>query len=122
MVVDVRGSWHSTYGWFGIILAVLTAGLFTRLMLRVASQRLPANRMRRALEFLPVGLGLALVIVYLFGATRLLAPGATAWLPTLVVCAGGMFGIGYLSPAPDDPSDVDGDTDDLTETSAALTG
>ena len=56
--VDVRGSWRSVYGLFGLALAMATAAAFVRAVLDLARHRLSGNRSRRAIRFLVPGFAL----------------------------------------------------------------
>src|SRR5207342_3666549 len=56
--VDVKGSFPSVYGIFGLAVFGMTALLVVGLVIRLALGRLPENRWQRAVQFLPVGLGL----------------------------------------------------------------
>ncbi len=114
MVVDVRGSVRSVYGTFGLLLAVLT-GIALALALRaLALHRLSSNRWARALRFLGPGIGLGLVFVIGFSILRIFAPRPARWAPIMIVCAGALFLVGYLSPSPegDDQFERDGADDE----------
>lgn len=100
-VADVRGSAHSTYGMFGLVVAVFTAASFAAAALALARGRLPANRMRRALRFLVPGIGLGLTLVVTTSALRILVPRPSRWIPTVVICSVVLFAVGYLTPAPE---------------------
>jgi hypothetical protein len=95
---DVRGSMASIYGIFGLIIAGITAVLLVTLLVAIWRQRLPRNRWQRAIWFLPVGVGLGLVLTFTLSAARLLAPGPQWWLPLVLVCALGSFVLGYFLP------------------------
>ncbi|MDQ3578467.1 MAG: hypothetical protein M3443_12910, partial [Actinomycetota bacterium] len=62
-VADVRGSFWSVYGVFGVAMLGLTIIAWLSVLLAVARHRLPRNRVRRALRFLPAGLGTGIVTV-----------------------------------------------------------
>ncbi len=111
LVVDVRGSVRSVYGTFGLLLAVLT-GLALAIALRaLAAHRLSPNRWARGLRFLVPGVGLGMVLVILCSMLRIFAPRVSRWGPIMLLCAGGLFLFGYLTPTPQDddvpePADV----------------
>jgi hypothetical protein len=99
-VVDVRGSIRSVYGLFGLGIAILTAFILVSLLTALARQRLPDNRWRRALRFVPLGAGVALVAAFTLSVARLFVPTVAHVLPVLAVAVAVTFGIGYLTPAP----------------------
>ena len=101
LVVDVRGSITSTYGVFGVSVAVLTLLFGAAVGLALARHRLPVNRWSRALRFLPVGIGLGLTVTFTLSATRLLTPAPAIWAPTVAGCAVAAFLLGYFTPTPD---------------------
>ncbi|MFN2504420.1 MAG: hypothetical protein ABR540_09345 [Acidimicrobiales bacterium] len=104
-VVDVRGSLLSVYGIFGLGVAFLTLLSFLGALVGLARHRLPPNRWRRALRFLTPGLGLGLLLNFTLSATRVFVPTPGRWLTVMVVSAGVLFGLGYLTPAPDTGED-----------------
>ena len=111
-VVDVRGSLRSVYGIFGLGVAFLTALSFLGALVGLARHRLPPNRWRRALRFLTPGLGLGLLLNFTLSATRVFVPTPGRWLTIVVVSAAVLFGLVYLTPAPDTGED-DEDEDEL---------
>jgi len=117
-VVDVRGSLRSVYGIFGLGVAFLTLLTFVGVLVGLARHRLPANRWRRALRFLTVGLGLGLLLNFTLSATRVFVPTPGRWLTIVVVSAAVLFGLGYLTPTPD-TGDDDEDDDELAGLPAA---
>lgn len=114
-VIDVRGSLRSVYGVFGMGVALLTALSFLGALVGLARHRLAPNRWRRALRFLTPGLGLGLLLNFTLSATRVFVPTPGRWLTIVVVSAAVLFGLGYLTPAPDT-----GEDDDEEEVMAAL--
>ena len=101
LVVDVRGSLRSVYGLFGVAVAVLTAVNLGGAFIALARHRLPTDRWRRALRFLPGGIGLGLTAVFLLSALRVFAPQANRWVPILLLTSAVAFGLGYLTPTPE---------------------
>lgn len=113
--VDVRGSALSLYGWFGIIVGLLTLALLGSLLVTVYYRRLSgSNRWQRAVQFLPVGAGVGLTLTFTLSALRLLIPSAPAWLSVVLISAAVAFVIGYFMPLgrddehDDEHDDVDG--------------
>jgi hypothetical protein len=105
---DVQGSLVSVYGLFGIAVLLMTALSLGAAFLALARQRLPANRWRRALRFLPGGVGAGLTTVITLSVLRLVAPAPIAEIPLVLAAAGVAFALGYLTPNPDEPApDVD---------------
>ncbi len=111
-VFDVRGSLRSVYGVFGVSIAFLTVLSFLGALIGLARHRLPPNRWRRGLRFLTPGLGLGLLLNFTLSATRVFVPTPGRWLTIVVVSAAVLFGLGYLTPAPD-AGDDDEDLDEL---------
>ncbi|MFB9909059.1 hypothetical protein [Allokutzneria oryzae] len=99
-VSDVRGSPWSVYGIFGIALLVVTAIAWATALLALARHRLSANRWRRAVRFLPAGVGTGLVAVVTLSVLRLVPPEPTIEIP--VVLGSAVIGLllGYLTPHP----------------------
>jgi hypothetical protein len=97
---DVDGSLWSDYGVFGLAVAGSTLVLLGSLLWRIWRGALPANRWRRALQFLPVGAGVGLTLTFTLSATGLLAPSGTAWTTFCLVCTAAAFLLGYLLPLP----------------------
>jgi hypothetical protein len=94
--VDVKGSALSVYAVFGLAVAGITLVLLAALLLAIARRRLPLNRWKRALVFLPVGAGLGMTLTFTLSAARLLTPNGPAWLSlvsgfALVAFVGGYF-------------------------------
>jgi hypothetical protein len=104
---DVDGSLLSVYGVFGIAVLVLTALSWGAGLLALARQRLPHNRWRRALRFLPAGVGTGLVAVITLSVLRVVAPAPLAEVPLVLAFGAAAFGLGYLTPNPDDPTEPD---------------
>ncbi len=101
-VADVRGSIVSTYGLFGSGVAVVTAILWAAVLLALARHRLPVNRWRRALRFVPAGAGFGLVVIVSLSALRLTAPTGSSELGFLLGTTAVAFLLGYLTPTPRD--------------------
>jgi hypothetical protein len=99
---DVRGSVWSVYGMFGIALVVLTLLAWLGALVALARHRLPANRWRRALRFLPAGFGTGLSAVITLSVLRLVAPAPAAELPLILGAAAAALVLGYLTPYPGD--------------------
>jgi hypothetical protein len=98
IAVVVDGSLSSVYGVFGLAVAGITVVLVTSLLMDLARERLPTNRWRRGLRFLPVGTGLGFTATFTLSATRLLTPSATAWATLVAVLSVGAFSLGYFLP------------------------
>lgn len=104
-VIDVRGSVTSALGLLGFFVLVTTAlGLFGT-VLAVQRGTLGANRVRRAVRFGAVGLGVGIAGVLALAVFRVLAPTDAVWLPVTVVPAVIGAVLGYLSPGPLRPDD-----------------
>jgi hypothetical protein len=101
---DVQGSLVSVYGLFGIAVLLMTALSLGAAFFALARQRLPANRWRRALRFLPGGVGAGLTMVITLSVLKLVAPAPIAEIPLVLAAAGVGFGLGYLTPNPDEPA------------------
>lgn len=107
---DVRGSLLSTYGVFGTGVAAITAVLLGTVLVRLAGQRLPRNRWRRALRFAVPGFGIGLTVTFTLSVFRVVVPSAGKWLVVIFVFGAGLFVVGYLTPSPDhDDDDGPGD-------------
>ncbi|HXW32551.1 MAG TPA: hypothetical protein VEJ21_05600 [Acidimicrobiales bacterium] len=98
--VDVRGSLISVYGLFGLAALVLTVLAVLGVLAAAAWHRLPANRLLRALRFVPAGVGVGLVLVFALSAFRVWAPSNGHSLVLVLVCLAVAFGVGFLSPTP----------------------
>lgn len=120
---DIRGSVNSVYGVFGMAMLAITLLLLGGLLLRIRRTQMPENRWRRALRFLPVGIGLGLVLTFTLSATRQLSPSATSWTSIVLLCGAAAFALGYLLPigvaegadAVEGGDDADGFDDDTEE-------
>lgn len=99
---DVRGSLWSVYGVFGLAVFGLTVLAWTGALIALARRRLPANRWRRAMRFLPAGVGTGLVAVISLSVLRVVAPSPAVAIPFVVGAAAAAFLLGYLTPHPDD--------------------
>lgn len=121
---DIRGSMTSVYGVFGMAMLGITLVLLAGLLLDIRSTRMPRNRWRRALRFVPVGIGVGLVLTFSLSALRQLTPSATSWTTVVLLCAAGAFALGYLLPVgvPDeqeglaDQADVDAGDEEADDT------
>jgi hypothetical protein len=101
LVVDVRGSLASVYGLFGLAVLVLTLLAFLGVLFGLARHRLPVNRFRRSLRFLVPGVGLGLFLGFTLSATRVFVPQPGRWVPLVIGSAAVLFGLGYLTPSPE---------------------
>ena len=121
VMVDVRGSVASVYGLFGLALVLLTAISLGGALIALATHRLPDNRWRRGLRFLTPGIGIGLAIVFTLSALRVFVPRPGRWIPILVISAGVLFALGYLTPSPDeDDAELDGEEIDDDQQEAAV--
>jgi hypothetical protein len=102
-VSDVNGSLWSVYGVFGLVLLGLTALLWLTSLLALARHRLPPNRARRALRFLPAGVGTGLVAVISLSVLRLVPPAPAVEIPVVLGAAAIALLLGYLTPHPVPP-------------------
>ncbi|OLR89736.1 hypothetical protein BJP25_01520 [Actinokineospora bangkokensis] len=99
-VVDVRGSLWSVYGVFGLALLALTAALWAGALLALARHRVSPNRFRRALRFLPAGVGTGLVAVVTLSVLRLVAPEPAVEIPVVLAAAAIALLLGFSTPHP----------------------
>lgn len=99
-VADVRGSFWSVYGVFGLAMLVLTIFAWLTALIALARHRLPANRWRRGLRFLPAGFGTGLVAVVSLSVLRLVPPEPAVEIPVVLGAAAIAFLLGYLTPHP----------------------
>lgn len=99
-VTDVRGSILSVYGIFGIAVLALTIAAWATCLLALARHRLPANRWRRALRFMPAGFGTGLVAVVTLSVLRIIPPEPTVEIPIIVGTTVIGLVLGYLTPHP----------------------
>jgi hypothetical protein len=97
---DVKGSVTSVYGVFGLAVLLLTALAWAGALIALARHRLPANRFRRALRFLPAGVGTGLTAVITLSVLRLMAPAPAAEIPLVLGAAAVALVLGYLTPHP----------------------
>jgi hypothetical protein len=109
MVSDIRGSYFSVYGLFGIALLILTALAATEAALAIARHRLSNNRFLRGVRLLMPGIGVGLLLLFTASATRIWVPRTTVWLVVAAITAVLFFACGYLSPTPRDEDDEDDD-------------
>ncbi len=113
-VADVRGSIWSVYGAFGLAMLALTVLTWLTALLALARHRLPPNRWRRGLRFLPAGFGTGLVAVVSLSVLRLVPPEPEIEIPVVVGAAVIAFLLGYLTPHPA-PRPVSGPVGDETD-------
>ncbi|MET0135073.1 MAG: hypothetical protein ABW215_15945 [Kibdelosporangium sp.] len=116
-VSDVNGSLWSVYGAFGIALLALTALAWASALLALARHKLAPNRWRRALRFLPAGVGTGLVAVITLSVLRLVPPAPAIEIPVVLGAAAIGLLLGYLTPhpvAPRTPSMTDDPTIGMT--------
>ncbi len=99
-VTDVRGSILSVYGVFGIAVLLLTVAAWAACLLALARHRLPANRWRRALRFMPAGFGTGLVAVVTLSVLRMIPPAPSVEIPIIVGTTAIGLILGYLTPHP----------------------
>ena len=99
-VTDVHGSILSVYGVFGIAVLLLTIAAWAASLLALARHRLPANRLRRALRFMPAGFGTGLVAVVTLSVLRMIPPEPSVEIPIVVGTTVIGLVLGYLTPHP----------------------
>lgn len=99
-VTDVRGSILSVYGVFGIAVLLLAIAAWAACLLALARHRLPANRWRRALRFMPAGFGTGLVAVVTLSVLRMIPPEPSVEIPIVVGTTAIGLVLGYLTPHP----------------------
>jgi hypothetical protein len=109
-VIDVQGDLTSVLGLFGIFVGVATALGIVGIVLGVSRRTLGPNRLRRALRFGFVGLGVGLTGVISLAVFRIVAPSGAVWVPMLLVPTLVGAVLGYVSPGPlaiEEPDEVD---------------
>jgi hypothetical protein len=107
---EVDGSLWSVYGVFALLVLAITGVLLAAIIVRLAAHLLPANRWRRGVRFGTAGVGIGLTLTFSLSGLRLLLPEASRWLPLVLISAGVMFAIGYLTPGGHlDEDDLDDD-------------
>lgn len=111
-VADVRGSLWSVYGVFGLAMLGLTAFAWAGALLALARHKLSANRFRRALRFLPAGVGTGLVAVVSLSVLRMVPPAPAVEIPVVIGAAIIAMVLGFLTPHPS--PEVAADRDDET--------
>lgn len=121
-VTDIRGSFTSVYGIFGIAMLVLTILAWAAALLAMARRTLPANRWRRALRFLPAGFGTGVVAVITLSVLRLVAPAPAVELPVIAFTAAVGLLLGYLTPQPLPPLPADAPTTTFASVDATTEG
>jgi hypothetical protein len=99
-VSDVNGSLWSVYGAFGLAMLVLTALAWATALLALARHRLSPNRWRRAVRFLPAGVGTGIVAVVTLSVLRLVPPAPAVEIPVVLGAAAIGLLLGYLTPHP----------------------
>lgn len=99
-VADIRGSFWSVYGFFGLAMLVLTVLAWGTALLALARHRLAGNRWRRGLRFLPAGFGTGLVAVITLSVLRLVPPEPAVEIPVVLGAAAIALLLGYLTPHP----------------------
>ncbi|CRK61114.1 hypothetical protein [Alloactinosynnema sp. L-07] len=99
-VADVKGSFWSVYGVFGLAMLVLTALTWATALVALARHRLSPNRFRRALRFLPAGIGTGLVAVVTLSVLRLVPPEVEVEIPIVLGAAAIAMVLGFLTPHP----------------------
>lgn len=97
---DVRGSILSVYGVFGIAVLLLAIAAWAACLLALARHRLPANRLRRALRFMPAGFGTGLVAVVTLSVLRVIPPEPGVEIPIIVGTTAIGLVLGYITPHP----------------------
>ncbi|WP_342752321.1 hypothetical protein [Actinokineospora auranticolor] len=102
-IADVRGTVWSVYGLFGLLMLALTAAIWATVLFALARHRLSPNRFRRALRFLPAGLGTGLVAVVTLSVLRLVPPVALVEIPIVLGAAAIAMVLGFLTPHPVPP-------------------
>jgi hypothetical protein len=108
-VADVRGSFWSVYGVFGLAMLVLTILAWVTALLALARHRLAPNRWRRGVRFLPAGFGTGLVAVISLSVLRLVPPEPAIEIPVVLGAAAIAFLLGYLTPHPAPPAVTESD-------------
>lgn len=111
-VADVRGSLWSVYGVFGLAMLGLTVLAWAGALLALARNKLSANRFRRALRFLPAGVGTGLVAVVSLSVLRMVPPAPAVEIPVVIGAALIAMVLGFLTPHPS--PEVAADQDDET--------
>ena len=123
-VIDVKGDSNSVMGLFALFVAVATAIGLAVLGLRVSRRSLIGNRVRRALQFAAVGIGVGATLILWLAVLRIVAPTATVWVPLLVIPGGALAALGYLSPGRLDfePDEIDLALDADSRATAEMAG
>ncbi len=119
---DVRGSVVSVYGLFGLGVLVLTLFSWTAGLWALARRRLPPNRWRRAMRFLPAGVGTGLVAVVTLSVLRLVAPAPAAEIPMVLAAAAAAFLLGYVTLPPEEPASDSDQSSESDQPQAAEAG
>lgn len=99
-VIDVQGTLGSTFGTFGLVIAVFTAISLAVNGWLVARRRLPPNRLARGMRFAVSGAGVGLTLAFTFSAVRWLPPYQGMWQVLVGVPALAGFVLGFVSPGP----------------------
>jgi hypothetical protein len=106
-VADVQGSLRSTYGIFGLAVAVGTGIALFKVLRRLATHQLPANRWQRAMRFVTVGTGLGLTLVFTVSALRIFAPATGTAILLVAGSILAFFVVGYLTPSPREEEEIE---------------
>ncbi|GAA3025757.1 hypothetical protein [Actinokineospora globicatena] len=107
-VADVRGTVWSVYGVFGLVMLLLTAAIWATVLIALARHKLSPNRIRRALRFLPAGVGTGIVAVVSLSVLRLVPPDPLIEIPIVFGASAIAMVLGFLTPHPVAPA-LDGD-------------
>ncbi|QFU94340.1 hypothetical protein [Amycolatopsis sp. YIM 10] len=107
LVTDIRGSFWSVYGIFGLAVLSLTALAWATALLALARHRLPRSRARRALRFLPAGFGTGLTAVVTLSVLRVMPPEPALEVPVVLGAAAIALLLGYLTPHTQPDNDTD---------------
>jgi len=110
-VIDVRGSATSALGLFGIFTMVATAAGIVGIVVAVHRRTLGPNRVRRAVRFAFVGLGVGLTLVVGLAVFRVVAPSGTVWIPLTLLPTVAGAALGLVSPGALAIDDEDEDDD-----------
>lgn len=93
---DIRGSVTSVYGVFALAIVGISVVLLGVLLLAIRRNQLPRNRWKRAMHYVPLGVGIGFVLTFTLSATRQLAPNAGSWVSFVLICGGVAFAVGYF--------------------------
>ncbi|GAA2987942.1 hypothetical protein [Actinokineospora diospyrosa] len=107
-VADVRGTVWSVYGVFGLMMLLLTSAIWATVLIALARHKLSPNRIKRALRFLPAGIGTGIVAVVSLSVLRLVPPDPLIEIPIVFGASAIAMVLGFLTPHPVAPA-LDGD-------------